>query len=231
MVEFRNVSKTYDNGTEALRNVSLNIDKGEFVFIVGASGSGKSTFLKLIMHEESPNSGEIIVNGRKLSTVRHRDVPYLRRTMGIVFQDFRLIDKMTVFENVAFAMHVVGASPRSIRKRVPYILSLVGLQDKARCYPNELYGGEQQRVGLARALVNNPSLIIADEPTGNIDPTLSYEIVDLLNEINRRGTTVIMVTHEHTLVKRFHRRVVEINNGCVVADSARIPAYASPANG
>ena len=231
MVEFRNVSKTYDNGTEALRNVSLNIDKGEFVFIVGASGSGKSTFLKLIMHEESPNSGEIIVNGRKLSTVRHRDVPYLRRTMGIVFQDFRLIDKKTVFENVAFAMHVVGASPRSIRKRVPYILSLVGLQDKARCYPNELSGGEQQRVGLARALVNNPSLIIADEPTGNIDPTLSYEIVDLLNEINRRGTTVIMVTHEHTLVKRFHRRVVEINNGCVVADSARIPAYASPANG
>ena len=230
-VEFRTVSNTSDTGTEALRNVSLNIDKGEFVFIVGASGSGKSTFLKLIMHEESPNSGEIIVNGRKLSTVRHRDVPYLRRTMGIVFQDFRLIDKMTVFENVAFAMHVVGASPRSIRKRVPYILSLVGLQDKARCYPNELSGGEQQRVGLARALVNNPSLIIADEPTGNIDPTLSYEIVDLLNEINRRGTTVIMVTHEHTLVKRFHRRVVEINNGCVVADSARIPAYASPANG
>ena len=226
MVEFRNVSKTYDNGTEALRNVSLNIDKGEFVFVVGASGSGKSTFLKLIMHEETPNSGEIIVNGRKLSTVRHRDVPYLRRTMGIVFQDFRLIDKMTVFENVAFAMHVVGASPRSIRKRVPYILSLVGLQDKARCYPTELSGGEHQRVGLARALVNNPSLIIADEPTGNIDPTLSYEIVDLLNEINRRGTTVIMVTHEHTLVKRFHRRVVEINNGCVVADSARVPAHA-----
>lgn len=226
MVEFRNVSKTYDNGTEALRNVSLNIGKGEFVFVVGASGSGKSTFLKLIMHEETPNSGEIIVNGRKLSTVRHRDVPYLRRTMGIVFQDFRLIDKMTVFENVAFAMHVVGASPRSIRKRVPYILSLVGLQDKARCYPTELSGGEQQRVGLARALVNNPSLIIADEPTGNIDPTLSYEIVDLLNEINRRGTTVIMVTHEHTLVKRFHRRVVEINNGCVVADSARVPAHA-----
>ena len=193
---------------------------------MGASGSGKSTFLKLIMHEETPNSGEIIVNGRKLSTVRHRDVPYLRRTMGIVFQDFRLIDKMTVFENVAFAMHVVGASPRSIRKRVPYILSLVGLQDKARCYPTELSGGEQQRVGLARALFNNPSLIIADEPTGNIDPTLSYEIVDLLNEINRRGTTVIMVTHEHTLVKRFHRRVVEINNGCVVADSARVPAHA-----
>ena len=224
MVEFRNVSKTYDNGTEALRNVSLNIDKGEFVFIVGASGSGKSTFLKLIMREEVPNSGEIVVNGRKLSTLRHKDVPYLRRTMGIVFQDFRLIDKKTVYENVSFAMHVVGASPRSIRKRVPYILSLVGLQDKARCYPNELSGGEQQRVALARALVNNPTMIIADEPTGNIDPTLSYEIVDLLNEINRRGTTVIMVTHEHSLVKKFHRRVVEINNGCIAADSSRAAA-------
>ena len=194
MVEFRNVSKIYDNGTRALHDVSLKIEKGEFVFIVGASGSGKSTFLKLIMREEMPNGGEIIVNGRKLSTLRHRDVPHLRRSMGIVFQDFRLIDKMTVYENVSFAMHVVGASPRNIRKRVPYILSLVGLQDKARCYPSELSGGEQQRVALARALVNNPLMIIADEPTGNIDPTLSYEIVELLNEINRRGTTVIMVT-------------------------------------
>lgn len=218
MVEFRNVSKTYDNGTEALRNVSLNIDKGEFVFVVGASGSGKSTFLKLIMHEETPNSGEIIVNGRKLSTVRHRDVPYLRRTMGIVFQDFRLIDKMTVFENVAFAMHVVGASPRSIRKRVPYILSLVGLQDKARCYPTELSGGEQQRVGLARALVNNPSLIIADEPTGNIDPKMSLEIMNLLIKIHKRGKTVIVVTHEKDLVDYFKQRVVKISDGKVVSD-------------
>lgn len=221
MVEFCHVSKTYDNGTEALKDVSLSVKKGEFVFIVGASGAGKSTFLKLIMHEEVPNSGEIIVNGRKLSTVRHRDVPYLRRTMGIVFQDFRLIDKMTVFENVAFAMRVVGASSREVRKRVPYILNLVGLQDKARCKPLELSGGEQQRIGLARALVNNPSMIIADEPTGNIDPALSFEIVDLLNEINRRGTTVLMVTHEHTLVKRFHRRVIEINDGEIVADSGR----------
>ncbi|MBQ9083667.1 MAG: cell division ATP-binding protein FtsE [Clostridia bacterium] len=227
MVEFRNVSKTYDNGTKALRDVSLKIEKGEFVFIVGASGSGKSTFLKLIMREEMPNDGEIIVNGRKLSTLRHRDVPHLRRSMGIVFQDFRLIDKMTVYENVSFAMHVVGASPRNIRKRVPYILSLVGLQDKARCYPSELSGGEQQRVALARALVNNPLMIIADEPTGNIDPTLSYEIVELLNEINRRGTTVIMVTHEHSLVKRFRRRVVEINDGCVVADSAQVSVPAA----
>lgn len=219
MVEFRNVSKTYDNGTKALRDISLNVKKGEFVFIVGSSGAGKSTFLKLIMHEEVPNSGEIIVNGRKLSTLRHKDVPYLRRTMGIVFQDFRLIDKMNVFDNVAFAMRVIGVPSREVRKRVPYILGLVGLQDKARCLPTELSGGEQQRIGLARALVNNPGLIIADEPTGNIDPALSYEIVDLLNEINRRGTTVLMVTHEHTLVKRFHRRVVEISDGIVVADS------------
>lgn len=222
VIEFQNVSKTYDNGTKALKNVSLTVEKGEFVFIVGASGSGKSTFLKLIMHEEVPNSGEIIVNGRKLSTLRHKDIPYLRRTMGIVFQDFRLIDKMNVFENVAFAMRVTGASAREVRKRVPYILNLVGLQEKAHCLPTELSGGEQQRVGLARALVNNPGLIIADEPTGNIDPALSYEIVDLLNEINRRGTTVLMVTHEHSLVKKFHRRVVEISNGVVVADSARI---------
>ncbi len=222
MIEFRNVSKTYDNGTKALKDVSLNISKGEFVFIVGASGAGKSTFLKLIMREEVPNSGEIIVNGRKLSTVRHRDVPYLRRTMGIVFQDFRLIDKMTVYDNVAFAMHVIGASSRDVRKRVPYILSLVGLQAKAKSYPSELSGGEQQRVGLARALVNNPSMIIADEPTGNVDPALSFEIVDLLSEINRCGTTVLMVTHEHSLVRRFHRRVIEIKDGSILRDSGQV---------
>lgn len=221
MIEFDNVSKTYDNGTKALRNVSLKIDKGEFVFIVGSSGAGKSTFLKLIMREEMPNSGEIIVNGRKLSTVRHRDVPYLRRTMGIVFQDFRLIDKMTVYGNVAFAMYTTGASDRDVRKRVPYILGLVGLQAKAMCHPSELSGGEQQRVGLARALVNNPSLIIADEPTGNVDPAMSFEIVELLTEINRRGTTVLMVTHEHSLVRRFPRRVIEIKGGTIVGDSGK----------
>ena len=221
MIEFQNVSKTYSNGTKALQNVSLKVDKGEFVFIVGSSGAGKSTFLKLIMGEEKANSGEITVNGKKLSTLRNRDIPYLRRTMGIVFQDFRLIDTMTVYENVAFAMHVVGAAPKNIRKRVPYILGLVGLQNKAKCLPAELSGGERQRVSLARALVNNPEMIIADEPTGNIDPALSYEIVDLLSEINRRGTTVIMVTHENNLVKHFHRRVVQIHDGQVVADSAR----------
>ena len=219
MIEFKNVSKVYNNGTEALRNLSLSIAKGEFVFIVGSSGAGKSTFLKLIMREEVPNSGEIVVNGRKLSTVRKRDVPYLRRAMGIVFQDFRLIDKMTVYDNVAFAMHIVGASDREIRKRVPYVLGLVGLEKKMDNHPAELSGGEQQRVGLARALVNNPSMIIADEPTGNVDPAMSYEIVELLTEINRRGTTVLMVTHEHDLVKRFPRRVIEIQGGTVVGDT------------
>ena len=219
MIEFKNVSKVYNNGTEALRNLSLSIAKGEFVFIVGSSGAGKSTFLKLIMREEVPNSGEIVVNGRKLSTVRKREVAYLRRTMGIVFQDFRLIDKMTVYDNVAFAMHIVGASDREIRKRVPYVLGLVGLEKKMDNHPAELSGGEQQRVGLARALVNNPSMIIADEPTGNVDPAMSYEIVELLTEINRRGTTVLMVTHEHDLVKRFPRRVIEIQGGTVVGDT------------
>lgn len=220
MIEFQNVSKTYANGTKALKDVNLKIDKGEFVFIVGSSGAGKSTFLKLIMCEEKPSEGEVSVNGHMLSQLKRYDVPYIRRTMGIVFQDFRLIDNRTVFENVAFAMHIVGASNKEISKRVPYILGLVNLQNKASCHPGELSGGEQQRVGLARALINNPKLIIADEPTGNIDPALSFEIVDLLNEINRRGTTILMVTHEHTLVKHFHRRVVEINDGAVVADTA-----------
>lgn len=219
MIEFKNVSKTYNNGTKAIQNVSLHVDKGEFVFIVGSSGAGKSTFLKLLMCEEVPSSGEITINGRAVNELRRRDIPYLRRTMGIVFQDFRLIERMTVYENVAFAMHVVGASPRDVRKRVPYILGLVGLQSKAKCYPSELSGGEQQRVGLARALVNNPSLIIADEPTGNVDPTLSFEIVDLLSEINRRGTTILMVTHEHNLVKHFNRRVIQIHHGEIVADT------------
>lgn len=218
MVEFKNVSKIYSNGTEALKEVNLNIEKGEFVFIVGSSGAGKSTFLKLIMKEEEPSSGEIIVNGRKLSAIRKREIPYLRRTMGIVFQDFRLIDKMNVFDNVAFAMRVIGASDREVKKRVPYILGLVGLRDKMKCYPTELSGGEQQRVGLARALVNNPRMIIADEPTGNVDPKMSYEIVELLNEINKCGTTILMVTHEHDLVDKFPKRVIEINDGTILKD-------------
>ena len=221
MIEFKGVHKVYDNGTKALKDVNLRIDKGEFVFIVGASGAGKSTFLKLIMREEVANAGEVIVNDFKLSKLKRREIPYLRRTMGIVFQDFRLINNMNVFDNVAFAMRVIGASQREVRKRVPYILGLVGLQNKARNYPMELSGGEQQRVGLARALVNNPALIIADEPTGNIDPELSYEIVELLNEINRRGTTVLMLTHERDLVRMFNLRVIEIREGCVVSDSTQ----------
>lgn len=220
MIEFKGVYKTYDNGTNALKDVNIRIDKGEFVFIVGASGAGKSTFLKLIVHEEKPNAGEIVVNGYRMSRIKRKEVPFLRRTMGIVFQDFRVIDTMNVFDNVAFAMRVVGASNREIRKRVPYIQNIVGLSAKAKCFPRELSGGEKQRVGLARALVNNPSMIIADEPTGNVDPEMSYEIVELLNEINARGTTVIMVTHEHQLVREFNKRVIMIEHGCVVADNA-----------
>ena len=222
MIEFRNVSKVYNNGTEALHNINLKVEKGEFVFIVGSSGAGKSTFLKLITCEERPNEGQVLIDGQDISHIRKGKIPYVRRKMGRVFQDFRLIDHMTVYDNVAFAMRVVGASPKAIKKRVPYILGLVGLQHKAKHYPTEMSGGERQRVGLARALVNNPSMIIADEPTGNIDPALSYEIVDLLSAINERGTTVLMVTHEHSLVKHFHKRIIQIHSGEIVADTAAI---------
>lgn len=222
MIEFRNVSKVYNNGTEALHNINLKVEKGEFVFIVGSSGAGKSTFLKLITCEERPNEGQVLIDGQDISHIRKGKIPYVRRKMGLVFQDFRLIDHMTVYDNVAFAMRVVGASPNAIKKRVPYILGLVGLQHKAKHYPTEMSGGERQRVGLARALVNNPSMIIADEPTGNIDPALSYEIVDLLSAINERGTTVLMVTHEHSLVKHFHKRIIQIHSGEIVADTAAI---------
>ncbi len=229
MIEFVNVSKVYNNGTEALHDINLKVPKGEFVFIVGSSGAGKSTFLKLITCEERPSSGQIIVDGQDISHLRKGRIPYVRRKMGMVFQDFRLIDHMTVYDNVAFAMRVVGASGKSIKKRVPYMLSLVGLQHKAKHYPTELSGGERQRVGLARALVNNPEMIIADEPTGNIDPALSFEIVDLLNEINRRGTTVLMVTHEHSLVKHFHKRIIQIHSGRIVADTNDMAdSYAPP---
>ena len=220
MIDFQNVSKTYPNGTHALHNVSLHIDRGEFVFIVGASGAGKSTFLKLIMREEIATSGEITINGNKLSRLKKRDVPYLRRHMGIVFQDFRLIEKMNVFDNVAFAMRAVGESSSAVKKLVPYVLDLVGLKDKMKDKPSELSGGEQQRVSLARALVNNPEIIIADEPTGNIDPELSHEILELLTQINSMGTTVLVVTHEHELVREFNQRVITIDKGKVVSDSA-----------
>ena len=219
VIEFKNVSKTYDNGTAALRDVSITINDGEFVFIVGSSGAGKSTFLKIIMREQVADQGSIIVNNYNLNKIKKREIPKFRRTMGIVFQDFRLIPNMTVFDNVAFAMRVIGAKEKEIRKRVPYVLSLVGLTSKARQLPTQLSGGEQQRVALARALVNNAGIIIADEPTGNIDPEMSYEIVDLLNHINNNGTTVVMVTHEHELVRRFNHRVITINQGQVVSDT------------
>ena len=219
MIEFVNVSKVYKNtGTHALNNVSLSVDRGEFVFVVGPSGAGKSTFIKLMMREEKPSSGEVYVNGQNLVRMKRRKVPYYRRTLGVVFQDFRLIPNMNVYDNVAFALRVTNVSGKEIRSRVPYILGLVGLSHKAKSLPEHLSGGEQQRVALARALVNNPPLIIADEPTGNIDPDLSFEIVDLLSEINKCGTTIVMVTHEHTLVNEFDHRVITIDEGTVISD-------------
>lgn len=220
MIEFNNVTKVYGNGTEALKDVSLKIDKGEFVFVIGPSGAGKSTFIKLLLREETPTKGTIEVNGYNLNKIKRRHIPQFRRSLGVVFQDFRLIPNMTVYDNVAFALRVTNVANRSIRQRVPYILNLVGLASKARNYPSELSGGEQQRVALARALVNNPSLLIADEPTGNIDPEMSLEIVELLNEINKCGTTIVMVTHAHNLVSRFDRRVITINHGNIVSDGS-----------
>ncbi len=220
IIEFKDVSKTYDSETHALNNVSIEIEKGEFVFIVGASGAGKSTFLKLIMHEALPSQGTIIVNGMDVTKLKRRQIPYLRRNMGMVFQDFRLIEKMTVYDNVAFAMRAIGASPAEVKERVPHILSLVGLSHKLKKRPSELSGGEQQRVSLARALVNKPAIIIADEPTGNIDPEMSYEIIELLSKINeQQQTTILVVTHEHELVKQFNKRVIEIEKGRVVNDT------------
>lgn len=219
MIEFSNVSKIYKTGTHALHHFNINIERGEFVFIVGPSGAGKSTFIKLLMREEKPSEGDIFVYGQNMVKMKRRKVPYFRRQLGVVFQDFRLIPYMNVYDNVAFALRVTSVSRREIRDRVPYVLGLVGLQDKAKSLPEHLSGGEQQRVALARALVNNPPLIIADEPTGNIDPELSFEIVDLLSEINKCGTTVVMVTHEHNLVSEFNHRVITIDEGTVVSDN------------
>lgn len=219
MIEFKNVSKVYPNGASALENVNINIPKGEFAFIVGASGAGKSTFLKMILKEEDPTEGQVLVNGQDITRIKKRDIPYLRRNLGVVFQDFRLIASKTVYENVAFALRVTGTKNKAIKKRVPYILGLMGLEDKIDNYPDELSGGEQQRVALARALVNNPAVIIADEPTGNIDPDLSYEILELLEQINKVGTTILIVTHEHNLVQHFGKRVITIEDGRVVSDT------------
>lgn len=221
MIEFRGVYKTYESGSHALEDVNLHIDDGEFVFVVGASGAGKSTFLKLITREEVPTAGEVVMDKYRLSRLKRKQIPYFRRTMGIVFQDFRLIPTMTVFDNVAFSMRVIGKKKREINARVRAVLNLLGLEKKANNYPPELSGGEQQRVGLARAMVNKPKLIIADEPTGNVDPRMSHEIVEMLTQINERGTTVLMVTHAHDLVRHFNHRVITLDKGHIVADSGR----------
>ena len=218
MLKLEHVTKVYPNGTHALRDVSLTVEDGEFLFVVGPSGSGKSTILKLLTAEVEPSQGEIHVNGFDVSNIRQKDIPYLRRTIGVVFQDFRLIENKSVYENVAFVMRAVGAPSRTIKKRVSYVLDLVGVLHKARRLPGELSGGEQQRVAIARALVNNPDVIIADEPTGNLDPARSLELMLLLEKINALGTTVLVVTHEKELVNEFEKRVVAIDGGQIVSD-------------
>jgi len=218
MIKMTDVFKVYANGTKALKGVTFALDTGDFAFLVGPSGSGKSTIIKLITGEIAPTDGQVIVNGYDVTRTKMRKMPYLRRTIGVIFQDFRLIDKRTVYENVAFAMRVVGASNKDIRKRVPYVLELVGLEYKVKALPPELSGGEQQRVAVARALVNNPALIIADEPTGNLDPARSLEILMLLQKINELGTTVLVVTHEKPLVDRLSRRVIAIDGGRIISD-------------
>jgi len=218
MIRLTDVFKVYSTGTKALKGVSFTLNSGEFAFMVGPSGSGKSTIIKLLTGEIAPTDGQVVVNGYDMDRITMRKMPYLRRTIGVIFQDFRLIDKKSVFENVAFAMRVIGASNKEIRNRVPYVLELVGLENKVKARPDELSGGEQQRVAIARALVNNPSLIIADEPTGNLDPARSLEILMLLQKINELGTTVLIVTHEKPLVDRLSQRVIAIDGGRIISD-------------
>ena len=218
MIQFTDVTKSYTEGNTALNGVNLQIEDGEFVFLVGPSGSGKSTIMKIITGELKPTSGQVHVNGYNLEHIRKRDIPHMRRTLGVVFQDFRLIPKMTVYDNVAYAMRVIGAREAEIKERVPYVLDLVGLTGKECRHPNEMSGGEQQSLAIARALVNNPSTIIADEPTGNLDPARSFELMALLQEINNLGTTMLVVTHEQELVRHFDKRVIAIDEGMVISD-------------
>ena len=225
MIRLSDVVKEYESGTTALKGISLRIEDGEFVFLVGPSGSGKSTIIKLLTGEIVPTSGQIAVNGFSLTNIAERQIPLLRRSVGVIFQDFRLIEKKTVYENLGFAMRAVGSSPREIKKRIPYVLELVGLEEKTDRYPNELSGGEQQRVAIARALINNPSTIIADEPTGNLDPARSLEIMRLLERINQLGTTMVVVTHEKDLVNQFKKRVVTL--GFSVPPVSTTPAIKS----
>lgn len=221
MIIFSNVSKVYPNGSTALNNISFFIDRGEFVFIVGPSGSGKSTLIKLLMHEEKATSGDVIINSINVGGLKPKEIPYLRRSMGVVFQDFRLLPNKTVYENVAFAMEIVGSSKRDIRRQVPNLLSLVGLSHKAKSFPSQLSGGEQQRVAFARALANNPAILVADEPTGNLNPKAAMEIMELLDNINKRGTTVIMATHAKEIVDSMKKRVIHIEDGVITHDENR----------
>ena len=221
MIIFDKVSKTYDNGFKALNDVSFHIDKGEFVFLVGSSAAGKSTIIKLMMKELDHSSGDIFINGIDLGDLRRKDIPYFRRTLGVVFQDFRLLPNKTAQENVAYAMEIVGASAREIRKNVPAVLSMVGLNHKAKMYPHQLSGGEQQRVAIARAIVNNPAVLIADEPTGNLDPETALEIVDIMEAINRRGTTVVMATHAEKIVDSMQKRVIVVEHGHIAHDEKK----------
>lgn len=217
----KEVSKVYDNGVAALNNVNIDIEKGEFVFVVGSSGAGKSTFIKMILREVLPSKGRLIVNGRDVMTMKESEVPYLRRGLGIVFQDYRLLPDKTVYENVAFAMQVIEAPRREMQKRVNNVLDLVGLKEKFKSFPSQLSGGEQQRVAIARAIVNSPMIVIADEPTGNLDPETSWDIMDIFKRINKTGTTIVMATHDKNIVDTMQRRVVAIENGCIIRDEMK----------
>ncbi|MBZ4666751.1 cell division ATP-binding protein FtsE [Mahella sp.] len=221
MIRLVNVSKVYDNGVTALSNVNINIKAGDFVFLVGPSGAGKTTIIKLLLKEIEPTSGDIFVNDKNVTVLKRKEIPYFRRNIGVVFQDFRLLPDRNVYDNIAFAMQVVGTPSKEIRRRVPLMLSLVNLSSKAYAYPNELSGGEQQRVVLARAIANNPPVLIADEPTGNLDPDTGWDIVNLLSEINRRGTTVIMATHAKEIVDAMRKRVIILKKGTVISDQEK----------
>lgn len=221
MIVMKDVYKTYPNGVTAINGISVNIDQGEFVYIVGPSGAGKSTFIKLMYREEKPTKGTIIVNNKNLSELKEKEIPFLRRDIGVVFQDFKLLPKLTVYENVAFALEVIEEPPRNIRKRVMEVLDIVGLKNKARSAPSELSGGEQQRAAIARAIVNRPKILIADEPTGNLDPETSMVIMDTLETINSSGTTILMATHSKSIVNAMKKRVIAIENGIIARDEQR----------
>jgi len=221
MIQLVGISKKYPNGVKALTNINIHVKKGEFVFLVGPSGAGKSTFIKLLLKEESTSGGKLLINGENITKMHRRKIPYLRRKMGVVFQDFRLLDNKTVYENVAFAMQILEVSQKEIRRQVPIILSMVGLSKRANNYPNQLSGGEQQRVSIARAMINNPPILIADEPTGNLDPDTSWEIMKLLRQINRRGTTIVMATHDKEIVDIMQKRVIALEAGRVARDELK----------